>query len=61
MHIYIAFFDEDTLQVLNCVLFKFQAFASPGWEKGMNRQSVKAVLDMFNKAGVKRFSSFNSN
>ncbi|KAA0715030.1 Fatty acyl-CoA hydrolase precursor, medium chain [Triplophysa tibetana] len=28
------------------------AFASPGWEKGMNRQSVKAVLDMFNKAGA---------
>lgn len=28
------------------------AFASPGWEKGMNRQSVKAVLDMFNRAGA---------
>ncbi len=29
-----------------------QSFALPGWEHGMNRESVLAVVNMFNPAGV---------
>ncbi|XP_072242839.1 carboxylesterase 3 [Leuresthes tenuis] len=29
-----------------------QSFGPPGWEKGMNRESVLAVVNMFNPAGV---------
>ncbi|XP_047206887.1 carboxylesterase 3 [Girardinichthys multiradiatus] len=34
-----------------------QSFAPPGWEKGMNRESVLAIVNMFNPTGV---SSANS-
>ncbi|XP_041651987.1 carboxylesterase 3 isoform X2 [Cheilinus undulatus] len=29
-----------------------QSFAPPGWEKGMNREAVLAVVNMFNSAGT---------
>lgn len=29
-----------------------QSFAPPGWENGMNRESVLAVVNMFNPTGV---------
>lgn len=33
------------------LLFR-QSFAPPGWDKGINRESVLAVVDMFNPMGV---------
>lgn len=35
-----------------CVLLLLQSFAPPGWDQGMSRESVLAVVDMFNPAGV---------
>lgn len=29
-----------------------QSFALPGWDQGMSREAVRAVMDMFNPAGV---------
>lgn len=35
-----------------CFLLFSQSFAPPGWDKGMNRESVLAVVNMFNPTGV---------
>uniref|UniRef100_A0A1A8JE29 Carboxylic ester hydrolase n=2 Tax=Nothobranchius kuhntae TaxID=321403 RepID=A0A1A8JE29_NOTKU len=35
-----------------------QSFAPPGWEKGMNREAVLAVLNMFNPSGIPTANSF---
>ncbi|XP_034541974.1 carboxylesterase 3 [Notolabrus celidotus] len=35
-----------------------QSFAPPGWEKGMNRESVLAVVNMFNSAGISTLNNF---
>ncbi|KAM4574000.1 carboxylesterase 3 isoform 1-T1 [Odontesthes bonariensis] len=34
-----------------------QSFVPPGWEKGMNRESVLAVMNVFNPAGVSAANS----
>ncbi|XP_041852009.1 carboxylesterase 3 [Melanotaenia boesemani] len=35
-----------------------QSFAPPGWEKGMKRESVLAVMNIFNPAGISAANSF---
>lgn len=35
-----------------CLLLFLQSFAPPGWDEGMSRESVLAVVDMFNPTGV---------
>lgn len=40
------------LQLDQCLLLLLQSFAPPGWDRGMTRESVLAVVNMFSPAGV---------